>query len=122
MLIPGYKKYKEPTKSKGYDTENETFCKYGKEIRIHDYVQAGKDGTEASQVIASAGGIEQLKAYNANIPTSDIEFDLNMDPYIANQIVKIGKIAQEKLDREAKIQEELAKINETINTPKGGEE
>lgn len=92
---------KTPTKteSKGYDCENATFNKYGKEISIHDYVQGGREGTIAKEIVQKAGGLMQLDGANKKLPTSDIKIDLNMDPYQAQRILKTGKIAQERLNK-----------------------
>lgn len=103
-------KIKEHSISKGYDCENETFTKYGKEINIHDFIQAGKEGTIAKEIIEKAGGIMNLKGANETLPTSDVVIDMNLDPYTANQIVKSGKIAQAKIDKEIKIQAEIQKL------------
>ncbi|WGL30974.1 hypothetical protein [Dipodfec virus UOA04_Rod_615] len=121
MRPQGYKITK-PSTSKGYDCENETFTKYGKEILIKDYIQAGKEGTIASEIIAKAGGIANLKGANEELPTSDVVIDMNMDPYTANQIIKCGKIANEKLQKEMAIQAEINKLKqETIKENKGSE-
>lgn len=107
-------KIKKPSESKGYDCENETFNKYGKEINIHDYIQAGKEGTIAKEIIEKAGGLANLKGANEKLPTSDIVIDMNMDPYTANQIIKCGKIAEAKIQKEMEIQAEIEKLkNET---------
>lgn len=98
------------SKSKGYDCEKATFKKYGKEINIHDYIQAGKEGTIAKEIIEKAGGLKNLKGANETLPTSDICIDMNLDAYTANQIVKCGKIANEKIKAELKIKEEIKQI------------
>lgn len=117
MLIFGHN-YKERSKSKGYDCENATFVKYGKEIKIHDFIQEGKEGTEANELVKNAGGLKQLKGALEKIPSSDTVIDLNMDIIQANKILKAGQVAQKKLDRQAKIAEELAKIeNKKIENP-----
>lgn len=98
--------------AKGYKCQNATFKKYGKEINIHDFIQAGKEGTIASEIIKTAGGIQNLKGANEKLPTADITIDMNMDPYIANQIIKAGKIAKEKIQAEIKTKKEIKKKEE----------
>lgn len=116
--------YKKWLNVKGYDCENATFEKYGKKIKIHDFIQEGKDGTEASELVKNAGGLKQLKGALENLPSSEITIDLNMDIIQANKILKAGQVAQKELDRQAKIEAELAKINEEANKQqkKEGEE
>lgn len=114
MLIPGYKGYKKPTTSKGYDTENEKFTKYGKEILIKDYVEAGRDGTEAKELIAKAGGIDIMRQQLKNIPESDIEIDMNIDPFQAKQLWKMGQIAEKKIKEKMAIQKEMEKLKSEI--------
>lgn len=93
-------KITKPSTSKGYSCANAVYHKYGKDVSVHDYIQAGGDGTIAADIIKKAGGIRNLKGANENLPTSDICIDLNLDPYTANKIVKAGKIAQEKINRD----------------------
>lgn len=92
-------KIPEKSESKGYDCENATFNKYGKEISIHDYIQGGRSGTIAKEIVQKAGGLMQLDGANKKLPTSDIVIDLNMDPYKAQRILKAGKVAQEHLNK-----------------------
>lgn len=107
--------------AKGYDCEHETFCKFGKEIEIHDYVQAGKAGTEIKEIIQQAGGLEQLKRFNKELPTTDIEIDLNMNPIMANKIIKAGNAAKMRLDRLEAERQALEK-EQNKKEDKGGEE
>lgn len=98
-MIPfGVKIPKEPSR-KGYDCEKATYKKYGKEISAHDFIQGGREGTIAKEIVQKAGGIMQLEGANKKLPTSDIVLDLNMDPYTAQRILKTGKIAQEQLNK-----------------------
>lgn len=96
--------------SKGYDCENATFKKYGKDINIHDFIQAGKEGTIAKEIIEKAGGITNLRGANEKLPTADTVIDMNMDAFTANQIIKAGKVAQEKINKEIKIKQEMEKL------------
>ncbi len=112
---------KEKSKSKGYNCQNETFRKYGKDINIHDFIQAGKEGTIAKEIIEKAGGISVIKNQMKEVDASETVIDMNLDPFTANQILKCGKIAKEKIEKELKIQEELKKIEEETKTIKKGE-
>lgn len=103
-------KITKPSESKGYDCEKATFNKYGKDINIHDYIQAGKEGTIAKEIIEKAGGLANLKGANEELPTSDIVIDMNMDPYTANQILKCGKIAEAKIKKEMENNAEIQKL------------
>ena len=103
-------KITKPSKSEGYDTENATFIKFGKEIKIHDFIQAGKEGTIAKEIIEKAGGISAIKNQMQEIDASETIIDMNMDPYTANQILKAGKIANEKIQKELKIKAEIESL------------
>lgn len=122
MLIPGYKKYKEPTKSTGYNCENATFTKYGKEIKIHDFIQEGKDGTEASQIVKNMGGVKQLEHALEKIPNADFCVDLNIDAHTASKMIKTANVIKKELDRKAAIQKELEKLNTEQTQEKKGVE
>lgn len=112
MLIPGYKKYKEFVPSKGYDTAEETFIKFGKEIKIHDFVQAGRDGTEISELIKTAGGLQQLKGAMEKIPSAEFVIDLNMDVITANRMLKAAQTAKVELERQAAIKAEMERLEQ----------
>lgn len=103
---------KEPSKSEGYSCKNATFNKYGKEISIHDHIQAGKDGTIAAEIIKKANGIENIAKEMQKIPESNVVIDMNMDPYIANRILQAGKIEYQKLQELQKQKLEGNKVNE----------
>lgn len=122
----GYKCTENST-SKGYSCAHETFKKYGKEIEINDYVQAGKEGTIAKEIVNKAGGITSImneKAMEAMKECNpDIVIDMNMDPYTANQMLKCGKIAMEKIQKEQEIKEEFERLKqESIKENEGGNE
>lgn len=124
MLLRGHD-YKKWLDVKGYDCENAEFKKYGKQIKIHDFIQEGKDGTEASELVKNAGGLKQLKGALEKIPSSDFVIDMNMDIIQANRILKAGQVAQKEIEKQAKINAEIAKINAEIENnkpqPKDGE-
>lgn len=111
-IIPGYKFENIGKPIEGLKCKDATFVKYGKEISIHDFIQEGRDGTIATEIVQKAGGLKQLAHANENLPTSDIVIDLNMDAYQANKIIKCGNIAQKKLDEMKKLQEKLESIKE----------
>lgn len=114
-MIPfGVKIPKEPTRH-GYDCAEAVYKKYGKEISVHDFVQGGREGTIAKDIIQKAGGLMQLEGANKKLPTSDIVIDMNMDPYKAQRILKMGKIAQEHLNKvmAEKAKEQAEKPKET---------
>lgn len=124
MLIPGYKDYKKPTTSKGYDCENETFTKFGQEIKIHDFIQAGRENTETTKLVESAGGLGQLKEKLKNIPSAETTIDLNMDPIHANHLLKAAQTSIKELKRQEniRIEAERAKKEAELEIKKQKEE
>lgn len=99
-------------RSKGYDTENCVYHKYGKDYPIKEYVQEWKDGTCAKEVIAKAGGLANLPKVNEQIKDADISIDMNEDMYTINRKMKLGKIAMRKIEaqraEQARIEAEMA--------------
>lgn len=95
--------------SKGYDTENEVYVKYGKEYRIDDYINEYKDGTNAKEIINKAGGLQNLPHAMERIKDSEVVIDMNEDIFTINRKLKLGQIAQRKIDA---IKEEQARIAE----------
>lgn len=85
-------------KSKGYNTANATFKKYGKEWPIKEYVQAGKDNTSAKDIINKAGGLQNLPQINQKLKDTGVILDMNEDIFTINQKIKLGNIAKKKLD------------------------
>lgn len=94
-------------KSKGYDTANATFKKYGKEWPIKEYVQAGKDNTSAKDIIQKAGGLQNLPQINQKLQDTGIVLDMNEDIFTINHKIKLGNIAKKKLDT---IKAEMEKV------------
>lgn len=121
MPRPEGLKIKENSTSKGYDTENETFCKYGKVIKIHDFIQEGKEGTIAKEIIEKAGGLNAIKSKMEEIDASETVIDMNLDPYTANQILKCGKIEHEKIMKETEIKKEIENLQKENEIKKGSE-
>ena len=85
-------------KSKGYDTANATFKKFGKEWPIKEYVQEGKDNTSAKDIIKKAGGLQNIPQINQKLKDTDIVLDMNEDVFTINHKIKLGNIAKKKLD------------------------
>lgn len=85
-------------KSKGYDTANVTFKKYGKEWPVKEYVQAGKDNTSAKDIIQKAGGLQNLTQINQKFEGTGVILDMNEDIFTINHKIKLGNIAKKKLD------------------------
>ena len=97
MIPLGHKiNYTKP-KHKPYDCANCTYKKYGNEIKIADYVNAGRDGTEAKKIIGKTVSIDDLKRMCKEIPEQKEILNMNLDPYMANKIMKTSKIAHEKI-------------------------
>ena len=84
--------------SKGYDTENEVYTKYGKDYRIDDYVNEYRDGTNAKEIINKAGGLQNLPHAMERIKDSEVVIDMNEDIFTINRKLKLGNIAQRKID------------------------
>lgn len=75
------------------------FKKYGQEIKVKDYVQAGRDGTEITTIVERKGGLNQLKAYGANSDTSDITLDMSLTMGQAMQQVKVARIVRDNITK-----------------------
>lgn len=103
MKPAGYKIPYDKIVRKSYDCENETYKKYGQTIKITDFVNAGRDGTEAKNTIGKTVSIEELKKICKEIPEQKEIIDMNIDPYMANKLMKTSKIAYDKI---MKIKEE----------------
>ena len=95
--------------SKGLDTENEVYKKYGKEYRIDDYVNEAREGTSAKEIIAKAGGIHMLPNINEKFKDTGVVIDMNEDIFTINQKIKLGQIAKRKLDAIKAEKERIAK-------------
>ena len=114
-MLPQNKSWKEATfVKKPLACANATFNKYGKEIKIHDYIQEGRDGTIAKEIIQKAGGFDVIKNQMEKINTgldSEITIDLNMDLIEINRKIKIGKIAEKKLKEEIETKKKIEEQN-----------
>lgn len=119
-MLPQNKSYKDfKFIRKPYKCAHATFNKYGKDIEIHDFVQNGKDGTIAKELVQKAGGIQELAKQAKELPNADICIDLNMDCYTANKILKAGKLAEEKIKKQAELQKKLEEINKKTEPKEG---
>ena len=94
--------------SKGYNTENEVYTKYGKDYRIDDYVNEYRDGTNAKEIINKAGGLQNLPHAMERIKDSEVVIDMNEDIFTINRKLKLGQIAQRKIDAIKAEQERIA--------------
>lgn len=119
-LIPGYKFENIGKPVKGLCCKDATFTKFGKEIKVHDFIQEGRDGTIAKEMIERAGGLNQLQNANKELPTSDVVIDMNLDPITANRIIKCGQIAEKELKKQLELAEKTKQLNE-IKKTKGEE-
>lgn len=108
-------------RSKGLDTENAVYHKYGKDYPVKEYIQEFKDGTNAKEIIQKAGGLKNLPHAMEKIKDSEITIDMNEDIFTINRKIKLGQMAQRKYDA---IQAEKERLEAEIkeNQPKGGEE
>lgn len=108
-------------KSKGYDTANETFRKYGKDWLIKEYVQEGKDNTSAKDIIRKSGGLQNLPQINQKFKGTGVVLDMNEDIFTINHKIKLGNIAKKKLDA-IKAEMEKAKAEKPVEKETTGEE
>lgn len=115
-MLPQNKSYREfKFERKPLDCENATFNKYGKEISIHDYIQAGKDGTIAKEIIKKVGGFDVIKEQMEKFKCEDakMSIDLNTDLYEVNRKLKMAKIAEKKFNDAQELQKKLESIKQT---------
>lgn len=85
-------------RSKGLDTEKCVYHKYGKDYPIKDYINEFKDGTNAKEIINKAGGLKNLPHAMEKIKDSKITIDMNEDIFTINRKLKLGAIAQRKIN------------------------
>ena len=97
------------------------FNKYGKDFKVHDYIQEGRDGTIAKEIVQKAGGFDVIKNQMNRINTglnSELTIDLNMDLMEVNRKLKLGKIAEKQLKEMQEKQEKLNQINKQTEPKK----
>lgn len=97
MIPINYKIEYDKIKRAKYDCENDTYHKYGKDIKIKDFVNAGRDGTETKNIIGKTVSMDELKRICKEIPTQSETINLNLNPYMANKIMKTAKIEYDKI-------------------------
>ncbi len=101
------------------------WVKYGKEVSVKDYVQAGREGTEIKSVMEQKGGLMNLKGFGNKSDTSDNVIDMSiLNPMQAGKILKTAGIIREKnakakAEAEAK---EKAEAEAEAKENKGGNE
>lgn len=114
MVRPIGHKLEEKVVHKPLDNSEETWVKYGIEQKIHDYIQEGRAGTEAPEIMKKAGSLQALPHVQELFKDSAEKeaLDMKIDPFIANRIIKMGAIAEKKLLAEKEKQEALEKALE----------
>lgn len=111
MKIPGKKIELEKIHRSPLNNTEETWTKYGITQKIHDFIQEGRDGTEATKIIEKAGSINNLPHVQEILKdTAEKEtLNLNLDPFIANRIIKMGAIKEREIREKMQKQAELQK-------------
>lgn len=114
MKIPGKKIDLDKITRNPLDNSEEIWVKYGIEQKIHDFIQEGRDGTEADKLIEKAGSIQALPHVQEIFKdTAEKEvLNMNLDPFIANRLMKMGAIAERKLKAEMEAKEKLKQQQE----------
>lgn len=107
------------TRSKGYDTANEVYHKYGKDYPIRDYINEYRNGTNAKEIIMKAGGLQNLPHALERIKDSEVVVNMNEDIFTINRKLKLGQIAQRKYDA---IQAEKARVEAEAKANEGVKE
>lgn len=86
------------------------WIKFGKEVKVKDFVQAGREGTEIKSVMEQKGGLMNLKGFGAKSNTSENVIDMSiLNPAQMGQIVKVAGIVREKIRKEKAEAEAKAK-------------
>ena len=99
-------------KRKKYDCENAVYKRHGQEIKVTDYVNAGREGTEAKKIIGKTIHMDDLKQRCKDIPEAKEIVNMNLNPYMAARINKTAKIAEANIKAKlemAKKEQELKK-------------
>lgn len=77
------------------------WVKFGKEVSVKDFVQAGREGTEIKSVMEQKGGLLNMKGFGVKSDTSDNVIDMSiLNPAQMGRIVKVAGIAREKIRAE----------------------
>lgn len=109
--------YLEMPKSVARPSGDKTFVKFGKEVDIQDFINAGAENCQIMKHIENAGGLENLRAAGIK-DVDDTVIDRGMDFITLNRINKIVKIAENKLLKEQMEKEATEKANNS-EEPKG---
>ena len=99
--------YLEMPESVARPSGDKTFRKFGEDVDIQDFINAGIEQTSIMKHIEDAGGLQNLKAAGATSIDDEV-IDRGMDFVTMNRIAKIGNIAMKKIE-EKRIAEEKAK-------------
>lgn len=77
------------------------WIKFGKEVKVKDFIQAGREGTEIKSVMEQKGGLMNLKGFGAKSDTSKNVIDMSiLNPAQMGQIIKVANITREKIRKE----------------------
>lgn len=124
MIPLGHKINLTKIKHKPYDCANCTYHKYGKDIKISEFVNAGRENTEVKKIIGKTVSIDDLKRMCKEIPEQKEIVNMNINPYMANRLMKTAKISHDKImkvkaEAEAQARAE-AEAQAKQEQPKGG--
>lgn len=97
MIPVGHKINYTKIKHSPYDCANCTYHKYGKDIKISEFVNAGRENTEIKKIIGKTVSIDDLKRMCKDIPEQKEIVNMNIDPYMANRLIKTAKISHDKI-------------------------
>lgn len=111
MKIPGTKIEIEKIHRNPLNNTEETWVKYGIEQKVHDFIQEGRDGTEAPKIVEKAQGLNNLPHVKKILEDNGdkVALDMNIDPFTANRIIKMGNIAEKQLKEKQAIAKAKAK-------------
>lgn len=122
MIPVGHKINYNKVKHSPYDCKDCVYHKYGKDIKISEFVNAGRENTEAKKIIGKTVSIEDLKRMCKEIPEQTEIVNMNIDPYMANRLMKTSKIAYDKImkvkaeaEAQAEAKDKEQKKGENVN-------
>lgn len=97
--------YLEMPESVARPSGDKTFRKYGEDIDIQDYINAGLEQTSIMKHIEDAGGLQNLKAAGATSIDDEV-IDRGMDFVQMNRLTKIANIAMKKIEEQKRLEEQ----------------
>lgn len=97
------------------------WTKYGQEISVKDYVQAGRDGTEMSVIVERKGGLKNLNAFGTQDDQSDTVIDMSINLEQATRQLKVANIVKQNIAAR-KAAAEKAAAEKKQEQPKGENE